>query len=190
MGCDIHIFVEKRINGKWECIDTIIGDENGNLYVPYENRIYTERNYSLFALLANVRNHAKIISISEPRGLPDDVSEIVKEISYQWDCDGHSHSYYTLEELLNYNPEHLVKQVGYMSKETWTLFQESLKTSKPNYDLRFPYAGWSSSGMGWERHEWEVPAKVISPNFFIETLNKLKEIGKPEDVRIVFWFDN
>lgn len=77
-----------------------------------------------------------------------------------------------------------------MSKETWTTFQESLKTLTPNYSLRFPYAGWVSSDIGWEQHKWEVPAREVSPKFFIETLNKLKEICKPEDVRIVFWFDN
>lgn len=104
MGCDIHMFVEKRINEKWECIDTIVEDEYGNLDVPYDKRIYHERNYSFFALLANVRNDACVKPISEPRGLPDDVSEIVKKVSNYWGCDGHSHSYYTLEELLEYNP--------------------------------------------------------------------------------------
>ena len=70
----------------------IVEDDGGHLYVPYEKRIYIGRCYSLFALLANVRNYAEITPISNPRGLPNDVSEIVKEMSDQWGCDGHSHS--------------------------------------------------------------------------------------------------
>ena len=100
--------------------------------------------------------------------------------------DIHIHNY-ILEELLKYNTEQLIKQVGYVPKEEWTRFQESLKTSTPNYSIS--YAGGVSSGMNWDYHEWSVPVKEIS-NFFTKTLNKLKEIGKPEDVRIVFWFDN
>jgi hypothetical protein len=61
-----------------------IEDDEGTLSTPYEKEIYHERNYSLFALLANVRNSAGVKPISEPRGLPEDVSEIVKKISDQW----------------------------------------------------------------------------------------------------------
>jgi len=54
MGCDIHLFVEKRTNGKWECLNELENDD-GYLSTPYEKEIYHERNYSLFALLADVR---------------------------------------------------------------------------------------------------------------------------------------
>lgn len=189
MGCDIHLFVEKRTDEKWECLNEIVDDE-GTLSTPYEKEIYRERNYSLFALLADVRNSAGVKPISEPRGLPEDVSEIVKKISDQWNGDGHSHSYYTLKELLDFSSDSMVREKGFMPKERWIAFQESLKTSTPDYNLRFPFAGWANSDLGWEQHEWEVPAKEISSTFFVDVLNKLKLISNPENVRIVFWFDN
>jgi hypothetical protein len=189
MGCDIHLFVEKKISEKWECLNEI-EDNEGTLSTSYKKEIYHERNYSLFALLAGVRNSAGVKPISEPRGLPEDVSEIVKRISDQWNDDGHSHSYYTLKELLDFSADNLVKEQGYMPEERWIAFQESLKTPTPDYDLRFPFAGWANSGLGWEHHEWSVPAKEISSTFFVDVLNKLKQMGNPEEIRIVFWFDN
>jgi hypothetical protein len=29
MGCDIHVFVEKKINNKWECITEFEEEEDG-----------------------------------------------------------------------------------------------------------------------------------------------------------------
>lgn len=82
--------------------------------IPYDDRIYSGRNYDLFAILANVRNGfgfagiptgEGFVPIDMPRGLPEDVSAIVKAISDAWDCDGHSHSFLTLRELLDYDWE-------------------------------------------------------------------------------------
>jgi hypothetical protein len=48
---------------------------------------WQDRNYAVFAMLANVRNHhgdsdeERFDPISEPRGLPDDMSDTLKEIS-------------------------------------------------------------------------------------------------------------
>ncbi len=58
MGCDIHgVFQRKLPDGTWEDVKT-----------EYE----CERDYTLFAILAGVRNSGYITPISEPRGLPDD----------------------------------------------------------------------------------------------------------------------
>ena len=62
MGCDIHFHIELK---------------NGNEWVYYANPSL-ERNYKLFAFLANVRNDFKIIPISKPKGLPKDASLITK----------------------------------------------------------------------------------------------------------------
>lgn len=62
--------------------------------------IYGSRNYSVFAMLANVRNDGSLTPIDDPRGLPDDVSTEIQAASDRWDLDGHSHTYFTLRELL------------------------------------------------------------------------------------------
>jgi hypothetical protein len=84
MGCDIHMNIEVKTENGWE------------LY----SKPKVDRNYRLFAKLANVRNYDnEIIPISNPRGLPEDVSYLVKKSYERWDTDAHSASYITCEEL-------------------------------------------------------------------------------------------
>jgi hypothetical protein len=99
MGCDIHLYVERRTaSGAWErvrpmprfchwCNGTGEGSRNGGCYfcdgVGKTTREYHDRNYDLFGMLANVRNGSGFAGVrtgsgfeplSEPRGLPDDTS--------------------------------------------------------------------------------------------------------------------
>lgn len=89
MGCDIHVHTEVKINGVWHHYGT-----------PY-----ISRSYSLFSRMANVRNSVKGSAdydepISEPRGLPADVSFLTKFTSDDFDSDGHSHSWLSGEEMM------------------------------------------------------------------------------------------
>lgn len=84
MGCDIHVHTEVKINGQWH----------------HYNAPEVNRNYALFAYMANVRNYGDITPISEPKGLPDDVSFMVQFDSDRWGDDGHSHSYLTADEIV------------------------------------------------------------------------------------------
>tara|TARA_R110000772_G_scaffold2410_4_gene8624 strand:- start:85217 stop:85729 length:513 start_codon:yes stop_codon:yes gene_type:complete len=67
--------------------------------VIYEKLYYRGRNYNLFEKLANVRSYNDNPT-SEPRGIPDDISFSFEYICKQWEGDAHSHSYFTLTELL------------------------------------------------------------------------------------------
>lgn len=98
------------------------------LRVDYDSRFYTGRNYDLFAILADVRNGSGFagcdtgdgfVPIDEPRGLPVDVSPEVKADSDRWDCDGHSHSWFGLKELLSYNWLQTTKQRGVMHAHSY-----------------------------------------------------------------------
>ena len=189
MGCDIHIYVEKKVNGKWECIDDLKKDEDGFFEIKGEE-IYHGRNYILFALLANVRNYSGVEPISEPKGLPVDLSDQVKEISDIWIGNSHSHSYLTLQELLNYDFETMIPDIGYILNETWEKFQETLKNGSPDYSLLYPCDDWITSDLGWMDRMWEQPAKTIDKQFYEKTIPRLKELGSPDEIRIVFWFDN
>ena len=128
MGCDIHFYVEKKAEGKWINSQKVAIEHDDDTIpdVPYEDRIYSGRNYSLFGILANVRNGSDFagcdtgnafIPISEPKGLPDDVSEEVKAISDGWEPDCPSHSYHTLRDLLDYDWTQMATQRGWVTAQ-------------------------------------------------------------------------
>ena len=207
MGCDVHMFVEKRnpSNNRWEKLGSVFLDRElinhisgilsnhfgltdkeshtitknffkgvkpTNKYQdfiykhieksvsndphaewwkddsifpsPYKEQPYSGRNYGLFGALAGVRNyHIDMIS-GEIKGLPDDVSNDVCEISNRW--DGHSHNYLTVKEI--------------MDSTYYKMSDEEL----------------DDIGLG--------------TSFFRDVVDSLLEIGDSEDVRIVFWFDS
>lgn len=163
MGCDVHFYVEVKKDGAWQSADRwknqADAGENAYYDVDYDERFYTSRNYNLFAILADVRNGYGFAGITtgegfkpidEPRGVPNDASNEYKAIVKQWDGDGHSHSYFTVAELLAYD---------------WT--QKTKFQDGTSYEYKDCVGG-----------------------FLTETLPQLEKLGRPEDVRIVFFFDN
>ena len=127
MGCDIHFFTERwtsdykyegpkdlselrdskleeilenaEPNYRWVSADSWSKDDDW-----YADELYNGRSYYLFAILADVRNGSGVIEpIDYPRGIPDDASSGYKHVVDRWDGDGHSHSYFTLDELINFN---------------------------------------------------------------------------------------
>lgn len=89
MGCDIHLYIEKKVRGKWVPIKID------------ERLIPNERNYRLFAFLANVRGQGGHFA---DRGFPDDTSwkESKGDDDYIDDYLGdHSFTYAYLDELYN-----------------------------------------------------------------------------------------
>lgn len=138
MGCDVHAYVEIKVDGKWE------------LY----NQPRLNRNYDLFERMAGVRGDIRN-AIDDPRGLPGDVSKVVLLEATYWRLDGHSYSWLTMKELND------LEDTG--QKLEW----------------------WSN---------WEAPFGYLCGNTYcndsINRMNKHQSIGKVEDVRLVFWFDN
>jgi len=93
MGSDIHLYAEANINKIWVPAGEIrYVDDRRN----YESQ-YDCRNYRLFGILANVRGEG---AIDEPRGFPEDASEIIQKIYESWKDDAHTPSYYHLDELI------------------------------------------------------------------------------------------
>ena len=116
MGCDIHVYTEALYDGKWICRDYF---QLNRYHEKYPNQtkyevvpIYTNRDYELFATLANVRNYDDVPYISTPRGLPDDISDTIKEEAERWGRNGHSHSYLTAKELFDWDETHKGITVG------------------------------------------------------------------------------
>jgi hypothetical protein len=115
MGCDIHAFVE-RIRNPHSPKDITsytrsdFGSESHRFYT--ESSILDNRDYSYFYQLAGVRGRANDKYIfSEPRGLPEDVSEGIKQEYEEWGDDAHSASYATLQELIDFVADVKSKQL-------------------------------------------------------------------------------
>jgi hypothetical protein len=201
MGCDIHLFTEikKSINSqdKWVNADNWRynpyyqeGNDEGERMLNIES-LYSGRNYTLFGILAGVRDNSND-SIDDPRGLPEDVSEVTKKESDRWDGDGHSHSWLTLKELKEYQGLHpVVKREGFISPEDAELLDEGIETP----DTWCAY----TSVTTWVKREWEEGYDVLKP--IIDEMDKRVRDEfwvwgnepKPEldeKIRIVFWFDN
>jgi len=117
MGCDIHLFVEAK-GGKrddWSLVKRTI-----HVATDYqEERVFRVgwgegRNYDVFAMLANVRNGRGFAGIDlgdgftpidTPRGIPSDTSIDYLDETESYGMDGHSHSYFSLRELLDLEPK-------------------------------------------------------------------------------------
>ena len=92
MGCNIHGYLETMTypnseTQKWWSVHQL----------PYT------RSYLFYSAIAGVRNYINITPISEPKGMPSDPS-IMSEADCREDGrDGHSHSWLTAQEILNYD---------------------------------------------------------------------------------------
>lgn len=107
MGADIHFYIETRAddNNPWG-VDTFHnteeileeGEEPPYIEISAKHAKwgYGQRNYYMFSVLANVRGNG---ALYEPRGVPQDISPIMRTHIDRWASDGHSHSYLSLDEF-------------------------------------------------------------------------------------------
>jgi hypothetical protein len=223
MGCDIHMYVEKKVKGKWvkvgDVFDNPYYEPEGPDYswnTPKTDQPYSGRNYNLFAILADVRNGYgfagcdtgdAVEPIDYPRGLPHDVSKEIQVCSDEWGVDGHSHSHFTIREILDHNWTTKKTHRGWVGRSG---YEEFLENGEPS--------GWSGgiSGGGvkhvinkemdrmiregedtknvytkieWTTEQWE------DCRYFLNTVKKIRAMFEEggtdlDDVRLVFWFDN
>lgn len=118
MGCDIHFYVERRVDGVWITADTwIVEDDEEGSVVDYDRRFYTGRDYELFGILAGVRRPQS--SQVAHQGIPEDASPEYKAVVERWDSDGHTHSYFTLAEFLAYDWTQEAKFEGWITLPEW-----------------------------------------------------------------------
>jgi hypothetical protein len=156
MGCDIHLFVERKNNGQWH------GEE-----------MDCWRNYDLFSVLAGVRNYGDNEYIDVPRGLPDDISPEAAEAASRWGDDGHSHSYFTLDELRAWQKEHqTTRHKGLLNPQQ----AEDLDTKGI---LPRIWCQWASD----KSFVWREWTENYCP--LDDLIQRLDNVD-----RIVFWFDN
>jgi hypothetical protein len=127
--------------------------------------MYIGRNYYLFGILAGVRN-GLITPIAEPKGLPKDVSKPIKELSERWNGDGHSHTWLSLKELLDYNWTESEETEGYVNGYVY---------NKWNYWLR-------EQGLGPENyfeHNINGRLNIISEDEMNNKINNIDTTQRP-----------
>lgn len=193
MGCDIHLYKEKKVNGKWVTADEWApcddGDDDKGIEVPWENR-FTGRNYELFGLLSKGVRREHPFSI-EARGLPADASPEVREESEGWGVDGHSHSHLTLQELKDLHETVKAGKIlikGMKSASELAELKESIANGSPDWNKLFPYCGWTNIP-GHVEFELDVPADFYVGESLKEIIDSFNGIDG-DDHRIVFFFDN
>lgn len=191
MGCDIHLYREKHVEGKWLAADKWSKDEDGDyLRVDYDDQYFTDRNYELFGLLAKGVRREHEFSF-EKRGLPFDACDEIKACAGDWDCDGHSHSFLFLHELkaaLTYTKAQTLTVSGMKDSKELEALNESIASGKPNWELLWPYCQWTNTA-GHEHFEIDVPASL----YFEDALERIIagfDGVEGDNHRIVFFFDN
>lgn len=192
MGCDIHVAIEVRDeSGQWKPTKLLEKDwATERLFTGDYN--FFDRNYDLFAMLADVRNGRGFAGlttgegfnpIDDARGLPADLSRELRRLAEDggdqdydsaleaygagWLGD-HSHSWLTLRELADYDWNQTTRHAKYENER----------------------GGWvplDAKQIGWTE---PVTYRERAGRFYTEFMPALLKLGEPDRVRIVFGFDS
>lgn len=194
MGCDIHMFKEKLVDGKWVSADEWVsydyGDDEKGMDVPFQKRFH-ERNYDLFSILAGVRTRNATGLEQTPRGLPFDASPEVAADFKRWDGDAHSASFMYVHELKSLNKllsEKMMPISGMKAQTELDALNASIASGSPNWDLLYPYCQWASHS-DYAEFRIDIPASYIVGGGLDRLIAMFDGIDG-ENHRVVFWFDN
>lgn len=251
MGCDSHPCIEVYSRGAWRlryCRGAFYRqrEKQGLSYEEMDAlkssyyKALDRRNYTLFAILADVRNFDGAIAPLFPgRGLPENAAKrTFKEIPE--DGDYHSHTYFTLGELLDtdwdaqagpafsvciYAADYMAwKEAGKVpdyadespenhDDSTREVTEEEmlmlLLANTPKQLTKFKVTPWVARLRAAAKRKGEpVPPeaprvrsgpyiRVTAPRTyrqlvpdFVDVIPAMKELGDPENVRVVIAFDN
>ena len=207
MGCDIHLYIEYK-NKK------VAFDGYKDNWHSFGQRINPGRNYAMFALMANVRNHysdGKLPVLVEPRGMPEDVGYIAKDDNQMYISEDEGDNYVTMETANRWVESGSSKFVNNQEgKPTWVtdpdahshswLTTSEFETIINNYlELE---AGWhkervaehmtfvEQNNIKLESWAYAPPVMKYEPEYqvVLASMKRFEELGY--DARIVFWFDN
>lgn len=165
MGATIYSFAEIQKDNKWVLVEEPLFGVNKKTTEPFG-----WRSYSIFGFLADVRNYSDCTPISQPKGLPKDSEHLNKSSNglmtlkdeIENEPDLNSLSFLTLKELTEFNYENTL------------------------IDKRNP----TETSLGhWTEGEEITYRNFLGEEFFID-LKALQQLGEPEAVRIVFWFND
>lgn len=125
MGCDIHIFIETRLNKK-------------ELWSSFGGELTINRNYTLFCILNKDMGRVEVENGFIGKGIPDYLGyEAQSEIS---DADNHSHSWLRTEDL------DIALQIYYGRLDHWKAIElEAILAMLQSFEKN----GWESRIVFW-----------------------------------------
>lgn len=166
MGCDIHMFIEKRLSAtdEWKLDENHVKSiEDGVTYITEVSG--THRHYRLFGILAGVRGGG---CLYPPRGMPKDVSSDLVKNEEEHYYDEHHRSWLTLSEF-----KQCLLAAGYCLEDS----KSTDAFCSDRFDDQIDYVTIVNYCEEWVANE---KAEAI-------LLNRTDIL--PE-VRLIFWFDN
>lgn len=177
MGCDIHMYIEWKIGtGEWKA------DHHHDIYKEddYENVrevSATGRNYELFGRIAGVRGSCR--RSLYPKGLPKNISDMIKRAAEFWNGDGHSHSYLSLSTF-----KKILLEFDYYNHE-----YHNNKSIDAFYDYDI-YRGINYNNMPSSFTTIIHYCEHIINDHFVEHMLLGNTNPPPIRARVIFWFDN
>jgi hypothetical protein len=205
MSTDISIYAEKRVAASWQLaeepelhIETVFGIETGNQWYEPQT-LYFDSARRLEDVL--VRDEwdppSPLRSFGAPRGLPPDLSPLLRAQAEREMDFSRDHSWLSLAEFMAFDWYGVnVPVYGQTKSEYVTLFD-----SNKGFPAGVPKEAWWLEAIeqpdearrwikpGWAPVSWlESTAELVGRDFLDAVLPPLRSFGAPEDVRVVFWF--
>lgn len=134
MGCDIHIVTEIKKDGKWQ-------------YVPEIPESLDNRNYTAFAVLADVRNYFNYKGF-QPKGLPEDIS--AKKFDFRSDREFLSKLYHENGSMMLVTADGKIQNIFEsnthctISEEEYNRFNSLSREEKEKLSSRYYCFGYSN----------------------------------------------
>lgn len=166
MGCDIHSFAEVKKEGKWI-------KEDKDVFYSGTSEPFDYRDYNMFAVLANVRNSSQVETLNFKEGLPND-SEYLNQISEYHD------------NMFN----QILKPSDVLTKK------KEIEECSDYHSLGHIYLSdilkhdYKKEILNARSGSKTTYKEMLDCSVFFEDVDVLKKLGQPNDVRVVFWFDN
>ncbi len=212
MGCDIHMYVERKVGKTWRRVSEDKGVEHPYSYnekiAAFQKKSWAVgRNYNLFGILAGVRDRFAP-TIAEPRGIPEDVS---KGIAAQWKLSAdyaHTPSYYTLQELLeaqdktynmkcflNVSQYKLYKKNGKLQYSPEDYYHPPPRTAQiisiERMDRILNLSAFLDENEYFVSLDWALKFRDSDSHFWDKIVPAMQVLSKDlNKVRCVFWFDS
>ncbi|UQN06079.1 hypothetical protein [Deinococcus sp. QL22] len=167
----IYEHFEVRKDDGWKRIQ-VLPDLDWDTATPEQEEAYWRlplfigRDYDLFAILGGVRNRMNVRPISPCRGIPDDVSDEVRDAwrAAQHYPEVHSPSWLSLHELLTFDWDPPLVRLEPIADQDAREARPEMVTYRD---------------------------AVADTRFVTEGLTQLQAfVDDPHDLRMVFWFDS
>ncbi len=208
MGTDITLIVEQKTDSGWVVVepppqwgpdDLEVVTRPLNSWESYRKHWFSDRNYELFAWLADERNRHGQEPLDYPRDIPEDSDAETFKALHGYE----GLSWFTVAELQAGLVNLTVSYGGLVNEKIYVQWKESGEpfpaewcqgTGAPSIsEARYlagerPQVGGPLAWAGfYVKCDWELPG-VVGFKRFAKLLAHLATLGDPSDVRIVFGF--